>query len=126
MSIFTMSRWPDLAAHSNEVSPVESTAFTYAPIEKYWNQNRDRVKKFLKPFFLSVPWVGVCKKCCNTITIYTTTISFGLSCIFVIFQWAPFLVKEMHLLKSNFLSSQMDSHSCSPSFLPLHKVNEQG
>ena len=37
-----MSRWPDLAAHNSEVSPVESTAFTYAPIEKYWNQNRSK------------------------------------------------------------------------------------
>jgi hypothetical protein len=47
------------------------------------------------------------------------------------FPYAPFLVtsyillswnKEMHLLKSNFLSSQMKSHSFSPSSLPLHKA----
>ena len=28
----------------------------------------------------------------------------------------------MHVLKSNFLSSQMDSHNFSPSSLPLHKA----
>ena len=53
-------------------------------------------------------------------------------CIFVIlFPYAPFLVssyiplswnKETPLVKSNFLSSQMKSHSCSPSSLPLHKA----
>ena len=47
------------------------------------------------------------------------------------FPYAPFLVtsyiplswnKEIHLLKSSFLFSQMKSHSCSPSSLPLHKA----
>ena len=47
------------------------------------------------------------------------------------FPYAPFLVtsyillswnKEIHILKSNFLSSQMNSHSFSPSSLPLHKA----
>ena len=53
---------------------------------------------------------------------------------FIFFPKAPFLVtsyiplswnKEMHILKSNFLSSQMDSHSFSHSSLPLYKAKWQ-
>ena len=51
--------------------------------------------------------------------------------LWFISPYAPFLAtsyiplswnKETPLVKSNFLSSQMKSHSCSPSSLPLHKA----
>ena len=97
-----------------------------------------------------IPCLCKCKKCCHTLItnlyrlewknqwIKTLNITFWAEwaiwqkkkiCIF--FPWATLSVasymplswsKEMHLLKSNFLSSQMVSHSFSPSSLPLHKA----